>query len=773
MKLRDFRSNFRSGRTGEGMETKPDAKAYGNSLNDCLNTMIMGDFRVKERWGTKALVEMTQAARLEGWDFAEGDRTQFILAFTDGKLTIFDMELTERASFTGQPWTDENKKFLQLSTQGARMTISDESMRTKVLTFDTKAENFSIRDLRFDLTEDKTRLKAPFFQFMKDVTAELTIYTSAGQSTGYETHLAAATGHLESSFDMEAGTGLMTFSKSVLSADYEGTRLRLLDGELEITAVNGPLEAQVKVWRDIAKRLDSNPFYVRKGSKLVECAYPGHGLSVGDEVFFVGVAPDDKATPLLTKAPQFASDPSTVAAPADGAGTYTVSRVISENAFEFHADGATAAAPDNTELGGGADVMVFVVGQIGGIREPAMSDARGWPQACANHERRLWMGGTKSLPDAVWASTLFSYEDFDPGDGSPADGVVLYGIGDQARVRHLVSGFDLTIFTDKSEHYVPGSVDVAVSQENARVVDATKQGAAFTIPRRFDSGIYFVDKAGAAIRTFEAASRDSDYVAPVVSQMIPDWMKKPVDTTVFNGSSVLGGDSLSYMIFVNEQDGSLLVMHSSRQQDAFGFQRWALSGGSFRSIVAVSDRLFAVADYGDEIWLVEFDTSLDPVVVDMAERLTSETPTTQFQSEIHAGKTVRVYSGSLIFSDVEVALDGSFSTPEMLTEVTIGLEMPWRMEFHPAITGTGGGPEIGQMQRLVSANIAWDEMTRATVNGQTALRPTDEVRLGEVEPVNEWRRYIIGEWGTAPKLVIEGSGPGRGGVKALNMHVYF
>ena len=177
--------------------------------------------------------------------------------------------------------------------------------------------------------------------------------------------------------------------------------MKLLDGEYEITSVIGPREARVTVKTDVVKRMDTDPFYMKKNSKLVEVSFFNHGLSVGDKVFFAGLSASDDARLTLTNSPLAAGTTSSSTAGSGGNGFYTITRVLNLDTFEIQASGANAT---NDVLAGGTGVMCFVLSGTKGVREPAFSTARGWPTTCAVHERRLWMAGTNSLANAAWGS---------------------------------------------------------------------------------------------------------------------------------------------------------------------------------------------------------------------------------------------------------------------------------------------------------------------------------------------------------------------------------
>lgn len=762
--------DFRKGRIGRNVQSRKDTKAYASSVRDCNNAMVLQDGGYWRRWGTFIRKALTEDTRLESWSFAAGETTRFLLLFSNTKLKIYDLTFTLRVTFTDCPWSDAGVRFLQIASERARLIISDESFRTRILDFNSAAGTFSMSDFGFTLSDDQTRLRAPFYQFASETNvATLTVFTSAGQSTGYGPYIATAGGFSTGDFNLTAGTGKLAMTEDYFTSDHVGSRMRLLEGEIEILTVIDAKNATVKIWRDVAISLDPNPFYLRKNSKLVEVSWFNHRLKVGDRVFFVGLSNDnDKAALLLNNACTSATDGTTVAAPAGGAAYYTVRRVIDADTFEILGAGTTHTADG---LFGGTDVMAYPFSGIYGIQEPAMSNLRGWPQACCFHETRLWMGGTDFLPDAVWASVFSDAKNFDTGEGGPADAISCYGIGQQARVRHLLSAFDLIVLTDTAEIYIPGNTDAAIMQETARGVTTTNYGAAYTVARRFDGGTIFVEAVGNHIREMSVERRDEEYSSPPLSSVIPEWVRGPDETTIYAGSP---NEATPYMIFTNSEDGSALVLHSSRQDDAFGFSRWTLQNGQFRSFTGVGTRLFAVAQRGAEFFLLEFDTqSEDPITVDFATAFTADPAASAFDAPFDESRVVQMQSGGRVFSDATIAADGSFATPEPMTSFAIGDGMPFLLQLHPPIAMSGQGPKSGQMQRLVAVRLDWNGTETGFIDGQYALLPEDNPLFGAPTPINGWREYFIGTWDRDPSLPITADTPGQVRLRGAVQDLFF
>lgn len=769
-KLQDFRSDFRKGRTGSGLRVRQDVKAYSSSVKEALNMMVLSDGRIGRRWGTEIQLGLSADTRLETWDFAEGNLTQFLLLFSDAELKIFDANFSLRATFTSQPWTASTKDFLSVTAERTSLVITDESFITKIVSYDTVTASFAISDFAFKVSDDESRMYAPFFDHVGGgITATTSIYTAAGLSTGYATFVNQASG---GTGDLANGTGTLTTDQDFFLAAHVGSRLRLLDGEVEITAIASATSASITVKKDLAKRLDINPFLQRKSSKLLEVSYFDHRMKVGDSVFFVGIADKDSLPSMLTGAPKQATS-STSATCAGSPVAYTIKRIIDLDFFEIEANGSHT--PTNDIITGGSDVLCFKFNGFTSILEPAFSNARGWPTSCCIHERRLWLGGSQTLPDAIWASQFSDFRNFDTGDGGIADAIAGYGIGKQARVRHMISGYDLQVYTDTSEIYVAGSDNAAISQASLRAITATENGCSYTQPFRFDGGTFYVDKIGSSIREFSSESKETEYTSLPVSTVITDWIKSPKHTATYAGSSVFG--FTPYMFFTKQTDGSMLCLHATRSDDSFGWMRWKLDYGTFESVASINSRLFAVAKctYNNTYYLLEFDSqSENYITTDFSEKLTSGTATSSWTSLFIPSRTVQIGDGYRTHQNQAIAADNTFTTDTALTSISIGDQMSWNVIMHAPIANTQSGSQIGKKQRLVSVEINWDGATTGFVQNQEVMLQSDFSSIDfSAIPVDEWRQYYVGIWDREPNLTLSGNKIGQFGMRAVVLNVYF
>ena len=787
--LTDFRADFRKGRTGSGLRIRQDAQAYTSSVREANNMMVLGDGRIGRRWGTKYIKGFSSGIRIEPWYYSNTEQYLIVFKPSEEEIEIHTYTpstdaLTIVIRYTGQSWlTTSNVDYISIASEGDSLILADATFNTKVIKRRTDG-TFALNNFAFGTNLQTGGMQAPFYQFASD-TLEITanIWTAAGASTGYQSYLASVqqiTSSVQAA-DLAAGTGTIVSNEDLFTADHVNSRMKLLDGEYEITSVIGPREARVTVKTDVVKRMDTDPFYMKKGSKLVEVSFFNHGLSVGDKVFFAGLSASDDARLTLTNSPLAAGSILSSSAGSGGNGFYTITRVLNLDTFEIQASGANAT---NDVLAGGTGVMCFVLSGTKGVQEPAFSTARGWPTTCAVHERRLWMAGTNSLANAAWGSQFGQFRNFDLGTGQAAEAIALYGIGQQSRIRHVIAAYDLMFFTDSDEIYVPGSTTEAISQGSVRIVSATEHGASYTQPHKFDGGVFYVDFNGLVVREFASDTRITEYSSLPASIIVPDWVKAPKDAAVFDGASAL--ITTPYMLFANQTDGAMLVLHSSRSDDSFGWMRWTLDNGSFTSVASLGTRLFAVgkrqvnldingtSSGADEYVILRFDTESENYnTTDFSENLTQGSAATSWTAANIDGRVQQAYSGYYTYADVSVATSTkAFTNDTSVTSVTIGDPMSWNVEFHAPVAGIQTGTRIGQQQRLVSATISWEKAATGKIQGVDVLTGLDIAEDLAVIPVDDWREYYIGLWGRDPTLKIEGNTAGRLVMRGAVLNVY-
>ena len=220
--------------------------------------------------------------------------------------------------------------------------------------------------------------------------------------------------------------------------------------------------------------------------------------------------------------------------------------------------------------------------------EASYSDYRGYPQAITFHEDRLWLGGTTSQPDAIWSSKTSEYFNFDVGSAGDSDSIQMtINVGEFNNIRHLTANRDLQIFTTTSELYIPSFADKGLTPTNAQIRRQTPYGASFVKPLPFDGATLYVQKTGKTIREFLFSDKESAYVSTPLSLISSHLISNPTQMASVKGAF----DRPEQYAFIINDDGSMAVFHSIRNEEKAGFVKWT-TNGRYHSVVSIDDRVF-------------------------------------------------------------------------------------------------------------------------------------------------------------------------------------
>ena len=202
--------------------------------------------------------------------------------------------------------------------------------------------------------------------------------------------------------------------------------MRVADTEVAVVGFVSSTIVVCLVFGTIQKRLTVEALRTIEGTKTIEVTHIAHGLSEGDSV-------------VITDAASVA----TIAA-SDINGTKTIVSVINENTYTITAGGTNNAS---ISTDGGGQPKIASTAATTEWQEQSYSFIRYYPGAITFHENRLWLAGTISQPDGIWASKSGEYFNFDIGSALDNESLdITTNLGDIFTIRHLVSNRDLQIF---------------------------------------------------------------------------------------------------------------------------------------------------------------------------------------------------------------------------------------------------------------------------------------------------------------------------------------
>jgi hypothetical protein len=352
--------------------------------------------------------------------------------------------------------------------------------------------------------------------------------------------------------------------------------------------------------------------------------------------------------------------------------------------------------------------------------EPAISSTRGYPRSCCFHSGRLVFGGTRDLPNYVFASKTSDYFNFDVGLAADDDSIQVQVLESQvSEITGVLSFRHLLIFTDNSELYSPTSASSPLTPSNVSFRRQTRYGTSRLQAKEFDEAVIFLSKGKKSLREFEYDDIKQAYLSPSVSLLSGHLIQDPIGLEVQTENDQ-GQESYAYIL---NTDGSLAVYMAMRNEKISSWSKWT-TNGEFKNICSINGLVFAIVKRTIDsavVYLLElFDSSL---TLDAAETLVAGSATASWTGLDHLDDTViKVVSGNYSLGSKTVGSDGSLSTsPDTFTTITAGLD------YTPTITTLApelqveGGTSAGTHRRVVRTVLDLNESLDVSAKGTKLL----------------------------------------------------
>ena len=218
-------------------------------------------------------------------------------------------------------------------------------------------------------------------------------------------------------------------------------------------------------------------------------------------------------------------------------------------------------------LGNAADTLVFTQSQVGVARkEDVWSSIRGYPKTAAFYSGRLWLGGTKSKLQSLFASRSGSFFDFYTEEGDDDEGLFITISSRQlTEIIDINPDRGLQVFTAGAEFVVNGSTPADIS-----IQAQTQHGAATLEVKSVDGATLFVDQNGRTLRSYLYNFNEDAYNSTDISVLSSQLIDNPADLGILAGS--LSEDA--NWVFIVNQDGTSAILNTLRSQDINGFTKW-------------------------------------------------------------------------------------------------------------------------------------------------------------------------------------------------------
>lgn len=218
--------------------------------------------------------------------------------------------------------------------------------------------------------------------------------------------------------------------------------------------------------------------------------------------------------------------------------------------------------------------------------EPVWSASRGYPRTCLFAQQRLWFGGSKSLPDHVWASRLGDYNNFKNSGNYDNDSIDVTLLTNDP-ILNMIENRGIQIFTSgdeyaSNEEYTPDEIAFTPNTHNGSLANIT--------PVLISGTTCYVEKNGKSILSYVYDYNQASYVSNNLS-LYTDLIQQPVAMDVEINSSTDKGD----FIYTVLDDGSCLVACVVLDQNIMSMSK-ITTDGSIKDVCCVRDDTYFVVE---------------------------------------------------------------------------------------------------------------------------------------------------------------------------------
>ena len=364
--------------------------------------------------------------------------------------------------------------------------------------------------------------------------------------------------------------------------------------------------------------------------------------------------------------------------------------------------------------------------------------ANGFPRTTCFFEQRLWLGGTVSEPNTLWASKVGDFENFTIPGSPAADDPVEYTIAAYTKdtIQWLSPAEVLFIGTTANEHRLAPNSYISATT----VPDVTRQssyGSRHIQPQYIGANTIFVQGSGRQVRTF---SRNIRAAAEIYESLDLTWLNEHVS---FGGILEISYSQIpDSILWAIRADGTLLSMTydpalGETPFDALGWSRHTMDG-TCKSVVTIPRAT------SDETWII-VERTISSVVKKYIEffdtsKYTDSSLTydgaaaTSITGLAHLnGKSVNIVADGAVHPAKTVA-GGSVTLDYSANIVHIGLPIIPKLIPVEIEGGIPSGTSQGLPKRWVTCKLRLFQSALPKING---IRPADRTPaspMSAVEP---------------------------------------
>ena len=393
--------------------------------------------------------------------------------------------------------------------------------------------------------------------------------------------------------------------------------------------------------------------------------------------------------------------------------------------------------------------------------EDVWSATKGYPRSGTFHEGRLYFGGAKSLPSALFGSKVGDFFNFQESEGLDDDAIFAILSSDAVNaITGLRSGRDLQIFTTGNEFFVQQAEGQPITPGNLTIKAATKSGSKENLmPVAAEGGTIFLQRSGKALREFLFSDVELSYQSNNISLLSSHLLKTPVKMTFRRATSTDDGDLL---IIVNGQDGTMAAYSIHRTQKVVAPSEF-ITDGTFEDCsvdindiyVIVKRTINSATKHYVEILDDDRTTDCSFQLFDGSADGNKPTSTTVTGLTHLEGKTVEVIRDD-IFLGTKTVSSGQVTIDQIpTTYVEIGLHYDVVARTLPAEPKLPSGTMVGRKKRIVDASPILFQTQNIAINGKEVPLKQFPYTLDSAETIFSGRKRVTPILGYSSEVQLE------------------
>jgi len=355
--------------------------------------------------------------------------------------------------------------------------------------------------------------------------------------------------------------------------------------------------------------------------------------------------------------------------------------------------------------------------------EDVFSSTRGFPKTGVFHEGRLYFGGSKSLPNALFGSKVSDFFNFLEAEGLDDDAIFAILSSDSVNaITGIRSGRDLQIFSTGNEFFVQQSEGQPITPGNLTIKAATSSGSKPNImPVSVEGGTIFLQRSGKALREFLFSDAELSYQSNNISLLSSHLLKSPVKIAFRRATSTDDGDLL---MIVNGTDGTMAAYSIHRTQKVVAPSEF-ITDGTYEDCAVDIDDIYVIvkrtinSNTKHYIERLDDDRTTDASfqLFDGSSDGNKPTSTTVSGLSHLEGKTVECVRDDIFLGEKTVS-SGQITIDQVpTTYVEIGLHHDVLAKTLPAEPRLASGTMVGRKKRIVAVSPVLNQTQNIAING--------------------------------------------------------